>query len=94
MPQHTHVANLTNNSVTGTLSTGGWFEAGRGTASGVFKKESSNSGYEGRGGGDQSKVITFAHSHTHNLTVDKIGSSQKHNIMQPYLSVYCWHRVS
>lgn len=33
-------------------------------------------------------------NHNHTVSIGNTGSSQKHNNMQPYLSVYMWKRVS
>ena len=33
-----------------------------------------------------------AGSHAHTLRISDTGNSQSHNIMQPYIAVYCWSR--
>ena len=33
-----------------------------------------------------------AGSHAHTLRISDTGNSQSHNIMQPYIAVYCWRR--
>ncbi|WP_419046943.1 phage baseplate protein [Phascolarctobacterium faecium] len=33
-----------------------------------------------------------AGSHAHTLRISDTGNSQSHNIMQPYITVYCWSR--
>ncbi len=93
MPRHNHEAVSPADNATGTLNTNGWFENGVGTASGVFTKGSSNS-YEGRGGGGSSRVITFRHNHTHNISLEYTGTSNAHANMQPYYTVYMWHRIA
>lgn len=33
-------------------------------------------------------------NHTHTVTINNTGSSQAHNIMQPYIAVYMWKRTN
>ena len=33
-------------------------------------------------------------NHSHNIGIGNTGSSQSHNIMQPYLAIYIWKRIA
>lgn len=40
------------------------------------------------------KTTSQAGAHTHSATLNNSGGSHPHNIMQPYLSVFMWRRIS
>ena len=40
------------------------------------------------------KTTEQAGTHTHTVTISNTGSNYPHNNLQPYISVYCWHRTA
>jgi microcystin-dependent protein len=63
------------------LSSGySWVNSGNTTAGGT--------------GGDPCGITSDSGGHGHTFTGNSIGSGSAHNNMQPYLSVYRWHRLS
>ena len=40
------------------------------------------------------KTTEQAGTHTHTLIISNTGSNYPHNNLQPYISVYCWHRTA
>lgn len=44
--------------------------------------------------GNHTHTISNNGNHTHTFTTNNTGGNAAHNIMQPYLSVYMWKRVS
>lgn len=91
MPKHSHSGSATTTTLTGSAS----------LATGEFTSSSgivSLSGYTIRRATSTSNnsysTQTINATHQHNLSIDSSGLSKAFNNFQPYISVYCWKRVS
>lgn len=98
LPSHNHSGSTNNVNISGGFnldgteqgsSTGAW---GSFSLGGTFTP---GKGHGSSGGGSNAgRTINFNNSHSHNITINSTGSGQKHNNMQPYISVYMWKRIA
>ena len=42
----------------------------------------------------QGTLFTVNATHSHNLTINNVGSNTKHNNIQPYITAYIWRRTA
>ena len=94
MPAHGHSASTTSVSVKQT----GYTIVGCKTAHFANFGTTSATYQYGAEGGDAGSSLyinnaSASAAHTHTITVKNSGESQVHNNIQPYISVYIWHRV-
>ena len=91
MPSHNHNAASSTSGITGKARLSADYQN---TCTGVFSCDTSL-GNNGRGStsGDNTTLKINASFSTSTTTSAK-GGGQAHNIIQPYISVYIWKRVS
>ena len=58
-----------------------------------YKKDASRA-TSSNGSHTHSVTVKSANSHSHTVTVNNAGSGEAHQIIQPYISVYCWRRTA
>lgn len=98
LPSHNHSGSTNNVNISGGFNLDGT-EQGSGTGAwGSFSLGGTftpGKGHGSSGGGSNAgRTINFNNSHSHNITINSTGSGQKHNNMQPYISVYMWKRIA
>ena len=93
LPSHNHSGSTTTTNLTGWFTNNGNSDTANGD--GTFFKANKRTGQGSNSGGaaDGGK-FTFNGTHSHSITINNTGSSQSHNIMQPYIAVYMWKRKS
>lgn len=93
MPSHNHVGstNSTGNHNHGTA----WGENSVTGSHGRYGTATNISGSNNGSDNDNWEFATTTNgAHSHTLTINNNGSSQPHNNMQPYVSVYIWKRTA
>ena len=93
MPTHNHVASTSN---TGAHKHGtSWGEGSGSPAYGWYDTTKNHFGMGSDSDYDNMEIATSTDgNHTHTVTVNKTGSSQPHNNLPPYLSVYIFKRTA
>ena len=87
MPAHSHTANTDSQ---GDHSHSLTLHAGWGDGNG----SGNNWAGDTRDGGQRTNWVSTAGAHTHNININNAGSNNKHNNLQPYITVYIWHRTT
>lgn len=89
LPPHTHAASINRVTLSGTFNTGVTE-----SPSGIISQNTFHSDGLGLAGSSVTYKVTVNASHSHSVTVSRTGSGQKFSIMQPYLVVNIWKRLS
>lgn len=77
--------------MTGSFSNNG--HSANAWANGCFSAVKSN-GWSNSGQASDGGSFNFNANYSHSVTINYTGSGQKHNNMQPYISVYMWKRIA
>ena len=93
---HSHSVTSSTQRATGTLGTGGESEYFyKSQTGGVFSNGTSNGKGAGNSNGlkDRTGYLNFNYSHSHTVTINKIGNNTAHENRQPYIVIYRFRRV-
>lgn len=91
LASHNHTGSATSTNLTGKATEDtGQFQS----ASGIISLSNSQVHIDSGVGGGGYRTININASHGHTVTVNNTGSGSTHNNIQPYISVYIWHRTA
>lgn len=98
LPSHGHSGNTNDVNINGGFRLDGTEDCGTTSGWGVFSVGPTFAPNKGHGdhwgGSNAGRNIYFNTTHSHTVTISNTGSSQSHNIMQPYLAIYIWRRIA
>ena len=98
LPTHNHSASTNSVNISGGMNLDGTEQGSSTSAWGSFSLGGNFTPGKGHGssygGSNAGRTINFNNNHSHSVTVNNVGSSQAHNNIQPYVSIYIWKRTA
>ena len=93
MPSHNHIGTINTANLIGQANNAG-IAINNVSTSGIFSHWQGDNNYGNGNSGQGKATLQVNATHSHTVTISNTGSSQSHNIMQPYIAIYIWKRTA